>query len=411
MQVLFGERGRMMEQTYGWYPSAKNVYEDRRIGTLTPYQLEALYRYRDSKYYTAPATPPEQRTPKPPRPSPSPAARPQSSHSRASVRSDNGGDHVTLAIRPRSAPIHTTYKPPPRLNLPTPQQCWSTHIPETDITMPAPQTATLVQARTFESISAPMPVPEPETQPSPAPSQTSGKIVRIQSAKARRETPTKPQRPVKSAGPVRPTPSPVVQTPEPSGFCLWPDPRADLDYPDGYNQFPDRVLFSPTRPSAPTPPASDRMVQNRTPSSTSMRSPSGKPPSGKKTPLRPKAPSPYKMELYTDADEYRSETPDYFQETMKHGWMMEIHGDPLKLKKTSKRLPYTVKVPEPETERDPPKVHMENNETFFLNTIPRRPMAFAIDKEWISEVIHKKRLEMQKKHGINYRYKNFAFVY
>lgn len=80
-------------------------------------------------------------------------------------------------------------------------------------------------------------------------------------------------------------------------------------------------------------------------------------------------------------------------------------------RKVSRRLPYTVKVPEPETERDPPKVHMENIETFFLNTIPRRPLAFTIDKEWISEVLHKKRMEMQKKHGLNYRYKNFSFVY
>ena len=80
-------------------------------------------------------------------------------------------------------------------------------------------------------------------------------------------------------------------------------------------------------------------------------------------------------------------------------------------RKVARRLPYTVKVDIPETERDPPKVHMENNETFFLNTIPRRPMTFAIDKEWISEMIHAKRVEFQKKHGINYRYKNFSFVY
>lgn len=70
-----------------------------------------------------------------------------------------------------------------------------------------------------------------------------------------------------------------------------------------------------------------------------------------------------------------------------------------------------MKLDVPETERDPPKVRMENNDTFFLNTIPRRPYAFSIDKEWISEVIHKKRMQMQEKHGMNYRYKNFSFVY
>ena len=34
--------GEMKEQTYGWYPSAKNVYEDRRIDTLTPYRKTSL---------------------------------------------------------------------------------------------------------------------------------------------------------------------------------------------------------------------------------------------------------------------------------------------------------------------------------------------------------------------------------
>lgn len=28
----------MKEQTYGWYPSAKNVYDERRADTLTPYR-------------------------------------------------------------------------------------------------------------------------------------------------------------------------------------------------------------------------------------------------------------------------------------------------------------------------------------------------------------------------------------
>ncbi|XP_052802730.1 uncharacterized protein LOC128232956 isoform X2 [Mya arenaria] len=394
----------MAEQTYGWYPSAKNVYEDRRLDTLTPYQLEALYRYRDSKYYTAPATPPEQRTPKPPRPSPSPAARPQSTGSKAGSSSHQG----KLAFRVGSAPIHTTYRPPPRLNLPTPQQCWSTHVPQTEITVQPPQPSPAPSQQPMYT----RPTPSPQaviSSPVPSPK---GKAVRVQSATVRRHTPSKPQRPVKSAGSFRPSPSPVqsppVPPPTPPAFCTWPHPQADLDYPNGYNQFPDRVILSPERPPAPSPVVSDRSVQRR----VSSRGSVGKPPSGRNTPLRPRAPSPQTMELHLQVEGERCETPDYFEETRKHGWPMEVHGDPLKIKKVARRLPYTVKLPEPETERDPPKVHMENNETFFLNTIPRRPMAFAVDKEWISEVINKKRQEMQKKQGgIHYRYKNFAFVY
>lgn len=410
----------MKEQTYGWYPSAKNVYEDRRIDTLTPYQLEALYRYRDSKYYQPPATPPEQRTPKPPRASPSSAGRPKSTSSNAGHTTQN------LHLRVTSAPIHTTYKPPPKLNLPTPQQCWSTHVPETEITIapqqyspapPVPQSP--APCRTSPPLlpmsTTPTAVRATPVRESPVSTQKqSGKIVRIQSATVRRETPSKPQRPAKSAGPVRPSPSPLVphESPvqAPPAFCQWPYPCGDVNYDVTEVQYPDMPphgTYSPPRPSAPSPVASFK----RGPSRTSIPSPSGKPPSGRKTPLRPKAPSPYKMDYHQLELDDRAQTPDYLEETKKHGWMMEVHGDPLKLKKVSRRLPYTVKVDEPETERDPPKVHMENLETFFLNTIPRRPMAFTIDKEWISEVIHKKRMEMQKKHGLNHRYKNFSFVY
>lgn len=424
----------MKEQTYGWYPSAKNVYEDRRIDTLTPYQLEALYRYRESKYYQPPVTPPEQK-----------ASRSRSSASRSSKPSSRGSENdgqTNLLLRVQSAPIHTTYKPPPRLNLPTPQQCWSTHVPETEITVlppqpsPAPSISVMMPRQvTPKFVTHEQSVQSPTTAVSPT---TSQRIARIQSAKERRETPSKPQRPVKSAGPVRPSPSPAQQIPTPQSLvvqpqteryiaptfppnfeCSWPLPSAinidDIPAPDGIQlaERPPSGRISVTR-KTPSPgslrPASSKRA---TPTQRKVPSPSGRPPSGKPTPLRPKAPSPNKMELHLEEDEYleRGETPDYDEEAKKYGWMMEVHGDPLKIKKVSRRLPYTVKVDEPETERDPPKVHMENNETFFYNTIPRRPYAFSIDKEWISEVIHKKRMEMQKKYGLNYRYKNFSFVY
>jgi hypothetical protein len=51
---------------------------------------------------------------------------------------------------------------------------------------------------------------------------------------------------------------------------------------------------------------------------------------------------------------------------------------------------------------------MENMETFFYNTIPKRPMAYTIHKEWVSEVIHAKRMELQKREGIKHRWKNFG---
>lgn len=54
---------------------------------------------------------------------------------------------------------------------------------------------------------------------------------------------------------------------------------------------------------------------------------------------------------------------------------------------------------------------MENMETFFYNTIPKRPMAYTIHKEWVSEVIHAKRMELQKREGLKHRWKNFAFAY
>lgn len=457
----------MKEHTYGWYPSAKNVYEERRMGAPTPYQIEALYRFRDSKYYQPPITPAEQRTPKPSSQASmqrSPSQRPASSTSHASKPS-------TITLRAKSVPLHTKYKPPPKLMLPKPQECWSTQTPEEEVrALPAslqvsrpvslrksatPQATPVWQPPTTEQPRDTTISPPPKTvtpKPTPPPSapvttplaapiviptaadqgvtkapSTSGlsqKFARVQSAKVRRESATRPQRPVKSAGPVRASPglqlapgevgivheSPMPAHPDFNIAWPQPDTLAEEDMIDRTTP----LAFTPIRPSAPTPPQSLRPASSqRTPSVRSgVPSPANKPPSSKKGPLRPKAPSPFKMEKMLEEDDiFRAETPDYETEARKHGWLMEVHGNPLNLKKVSRRLPYTVKVDEPETERDPPKVHMENIETFFLNTIPRRPMAFTIDKEWISEMIHAKRMELQKKHGINYRYKNFSFVY
>lgn len=460
----------MKEHTYGWYPSAKNVYEERRLGAPTPYQIEALYRFRDSKYYQPPITPASVQS--------HASQRPVSSTSHASKQSQH--KHA-FTLRAKSVPIHTNYRPPPKLILPTPQECWSTQTPEAEVAslpayvQPPPSRPTSLRKSATPQATLLSPPPKsvtPKAMPvSPPPKSVTPKVTppssasqpavtplatpvvipsaeqgvtkvpstaemsrkRVQSAKVRRESATTPQRPVKSAGPERASPghllTPPVQTsegrdhlqigtvrespmPVKTDFNVaWPQPDtlADEDMIDRTTP----LSVTHLRPGAPTPPRSLRPASfQRTPSARSViPSPADKPPSSKKGPLRPKAPSPYKMEQMLEEEEmFRAETPDYETQARKHGWLMEVHGDPLNLKKVSRRLPYTVKVAEPELERDPPKVHMEN-ETFFLNTIPRRPMAFTIDKEWISEMIHAKRMELQKKHGINYRYKNFSFVY
>lgn len=80
-------------------------------------------------------------------------------------------------------------------------------------------------------------------------------------------------------------------------------------------------------------------------------------------------------------------------------------------RKTRKRLTYTVTCDEPVIPPEPPGGHMENWQTFFLNTIPSRPATYTIHKEWMSEVIHAKRMQLQKKHGVNFNFKKYAFAY
>ena len=77
-----------------------------------------------------------------------------------------------------------------------------------------------------------------------------------------------------------------------------------------------------------------------------------------------------------------------------------------------KRQSLTVKCRIPETRPDPPKTHAENYDTYFYNTIPRHPLSFDIHQEFVSEILHAKRMELQKRDGgVAYRYKNFSFAY
>ena len=301
-------------------------------------ELEALYRYKESKYYAPPVTPPEQKTQKV-RPSPTPSRRPGSSSSHASKSSGN------LQLRAKSAPIHTSYRPPPKLQLPTPAQCWSTHIPETEITAPQPSPAPSV--RSYASLPRaspqvpqwPTPVPDHVPLPTSPHMQPKEKAVRIQSAKYRRETPTKPQRPVKSAGPVRPSPTQIYQDFQ----SAYPQPPTTVHDVHIDTQFSDRQHYDTImwpEPSAPLP-SSDRVLLERppsyraTPQRSSAPSPVTKTPSGKRTPLRPRAPSLNKMVAHVTEDDTReggASTPDYDNEVKKHGWMLEVHGNPLNLK-------------------------------------------------------------------------------
>ncbi|XP_060070521.1 uncharacterized protein LOC132550437 [Ylistrum balloti] len=326
------EHPGMKEHTYGWYPAVRDVYTERRLGMPTTYDLEAMYKFRDSKYYTAP-NPPSPRTPKPYRPTPTPTK-----HRPTSSTSSKSGRESGLQVRAKSAPIYN-FKRVPRLELPTPLQCWAgSSVSETEV------------GETPSSQTLPTPTPPPPKQETPKEDQKQARRDRIKSAVIRRDRAQAPKRPVKSAGPTR-SPVEVYQAPVP--------PKEG------------------TSPAPPTSPAPEVYYIPEEPY------------------CRP-----------TTAENYDKNVKEY-------GWRFEVHGDPYKLKKKtlSKRLPYYVTVPEPEIEKDGPKVKMENMETFFYNTIPRRPATFTIHKEWISETIHAQRMELQKREGIKHRWKNFSFVY
>ncbi|KAL8594439.1 hypothetical protein ACOMHN_018147 [Nucella lapillus] len=127
-------------------------------------------------------------------------------------------------------------------------------------------------------------------------------------------------------------------------------------------------------------------------------------------PMNPLPPTPSLEDLAIEED--RSPSPDPYQQAVdRYGWRAEVHGDPYNIKKTTKRLPYTVKCEEPVVAPEPPSVHMESKETFFLNTIPHRQATFDVHQDWLSEGLCAQRVQLQKRNGVNYRYKNFAFAY
>ena len=76
------------------------------------------------------------------------------------------------------------------------------------------------------------------------------------------------------------------------------------------------------------------------------------------------------------------------------------------------RTSFVVHCEKPSVRPEGPKGHMQNWDTYFYNTIPRQVATFDIHKDFISEIINAKRLELQKRDGgIKYRYQDFAFTY
>lgn len=504
----------MKERTYGWYPAVRDIYLSK--GQPTPYHLECLYKFKDSGYYNPLAQPPEPElmirglTPTPSLPPSRPG----------SFKADPWASRKTKSV---SAP---KFKPAPKLSIPTPQQCWSKSLAETqwgvvtpEATPAPPETAPppqgkdekkmhvhwptqkiqgkydrpYVPPRTPSVFGTPMPPPDPQStlagsgyvfvptgdggmqvyspppfsppeyskavswpephpkRPSPQRSASSvaslgseeGQLLRrqyqeqfeeewrqedeekqkklakqqqfermvqqqrqqqqqqqqqkkkipqpprsatsaratpsvrkerIKSATTYRQKPQVPKRPVYSAGPVRPgAESKQLNTVHEWREETTPAPREMRDaraWEESYTVRSESPCMRPRAPLPPTPSLEDLAIEE---------------------------------DLFSCAD--------YDEAIEKYGWLAEVHGDPYNLKKTTKRLPYTVKCAEPEIPAEPPGVHMENMETFFQNTIPRRNATFDVHKEWISESIHAKRLELQKRQGLKHCWKNFSFVY
>ena len=75
------------------------------------------------------------------------------------------------------------------------------------------------------------------------------------------------------------------------------------------------------------------------------------------------------------------------------------------------RLSFTRKCPIPGVAPRPPRGHMQVFDTYFYNTIPRKPLSFAVHPEWVSEVLHAKRMALQKREGLNFKHTDYSFVY
>nr|KAG5690234.1 hypothetical protein BaRGS_026686 [Batillaria attramentaria] len=495
----------MKERTYGWYPAVRDIYLSK--GQPTPYHLECLYKFQESGYYNPLVEPPEPSlmvrgiTPSPP---------PSRPGSRCSSR---GGGRTSR--KSKSVPV-PRFKPAPKLNIPTPTQCWSKSLAETPWGVVTPETTPAppgtaapaqektekkkhhvhwpgqkiqskydrpyVPARTPSVFGTPIPPQEPvpmgagtgyvfvptgdggcdvysppvvwpDSHPKPpTPQKSASSIASLGSEEGialRRqyqeqveqewrkeeeealkrlakqqhfEKLVKQQQEEQQQQQLQQRKHPQPPTSAAAGARSSPSFRKDrVKSATTYRQkpqIPKRPVSSagPCRPGSTTRPLStvyEKKVQVTSPASRETRAWEESYTVRSESPtLRPRAPVPPTPSLEDLAiEEDMSSCADYDEALEKYGWVAEVHGDPYNLKKTPKRLPYTVKCAEPEIPPEPPGVHMENIETFFENTIPRRKATFDVHQEWISESLHAKRLELQKREGLKYRWKNFSFVY
>jgi len=129
---------------------------------------------------------------------------------------------------------------------------------------------------------------------------------------------------------------------------------------------------------------------------------------------RPRAPVPPSPVQVT----YGVDDPlDYEEMLKKHGWKMEIPGDPFKLKRqcVAKRRPNSVTCAIPVVAPLAARHHAGSAETFFYATQPHPPPAtFTVCPDWASELLVSRRIELQKRLGSArplYRYTDFSFVY
>jgi hypothetical protein len=106
---------------------------------------------------------------------------------------------------------------------------------------------------------------------------------------------------------------------------------------------------------------------------------------------------------------------NYDAQLKKHGWKMEIPGDPLNFKRPciAKRRPTSVQCVVPTVAPFAPSQHRGSAETFFYSTVHRRPLSFAIHPDWDSEILVGRRVPLQKRPsgGNGIRYTDFSFVY
>ncbi|CAL1537696.1 unnamed protein product [Lymnaea stagnalis] len=425
----------MKETTYGWYPSVHDIYRPK--GRPSSYHLDCLYQYENSMYYQDKAAPPK----------PELMVRGVSSRSSSPTPQD-------LKRRAKSVPV-PKFNPTPKLHIPTPAECWSTHksphetqwavagdnlsfspAPPSEVTWP------LAQDKQQQLLKQQQDKYCYEKQQS---SQQAWDSRRSFDAPHSQPSAALGWPPAYKAGPVQPfssyfsqngqvKPRPPSSLAKSPGLSLHtaPTPPACGKYSSASKR-PSRIQSATVRrEKTPLPPrpvtagpgrqtAGDPGQGHTALKPLSLPQTLDDPNVDIRPETQPPAPYVYDVNVICSDDNQDSqvlprpvspEEDDYETIVEKYGWRAQVHGDPYGLKQPMKRISYAVNCPEPVLLPEPPNVHMETNEPFFYNTIPKRPLSFAVNKEWMSEVLLAKRLELQKRDGgIKYNYKKFAFVY